>query len=444
MISFARKTYSELINSNFFKNLFVLTSGVGVSQLIPFFLLPILTNENLFSIHFTPTDFGVFALFMAVVQLLTIPMTLRLEMAVVLPKKDTDAALLCLMSFVALFFFSCLLFIILLLCGASSIISISGEGAELFSGIPWVIYLLPIGILMLGVYNILYSWNNRLELYNNMSYSHILHSAFSTPASILFYFSFLKPIGLILGQIIGRFFACFLLFTNLLKTIQLVPRNNMYEQCVLLVKEYKKFIIFETPQSVINFLSQKYIIGVFTATACFGLSVVGIFDLADKIIGKPLGIISNSFKTVFYQRLTTAKNKLLIFKKSIFLITCISFILIVPFYIIPESFYKFVLGDQWGDTGRYIQLICPLLFSRFIFNVVTPSISYTLKNHYLLIWQIIYFISLVVLFFFLIDSDSSVEQSVEPILLLYALFGAFMYAVLGCISFLVLKNNIKN
>ena len=51
-------------------------------------LLPILTR------FFSPTDFGVLAVYMAIVQLLAISLTFRLEMAVVLPKKDLDAALL--------------------------------------------------------------------------------------------------------------------------------------------------------------------------------------------------------------------------------------------------------------------------------------------------------------------------------------------------------------
>ena len=51
----------------------------------------------------------------------------------------------------------------------------------------------------------------------------------------------------------------------------------------------------------------------------------------------------------------------------------------MPFYVIPDSFV-FLLGEEWIETGRFIQLICPLLFSRFIFNVVVPSISYTLES----------------------------------------------------------------
>ena len=73
-----------------------------------------------------------------------------------------------------------------------------------------------------------------------------------------------------------------------------------------------------------------------------------------------MGIISNSFKTVFYKRLTTAQDKLNIFKKSVLLISLISFILIIPFYLIPDKFWVGLLGsEEWSNTGRYIQLICP-------------------------------------------------------------------------------------
>jgi len=432
MIKFFNNIYAELINSQYLRNLFLLTSGVGMSQLIPLLLLPLLTR------FFSPVDFGIFALFMAIVQLLATTMTFRLEMTVVLPKKDTDAALLCFMSFVTLCVLSItVLGLVFILYSTELLVSLRQEVIIVPENIfLLVLCLIPMGSFCLGCYNILYSWNNRLELYQNMSYSHIAHSFFSTPAAILFSFSPLQPIGLIVGQIIGRCIACFLLFSHLLQNLKLIPKENIRYRGISLVTKYKKFIIFETPHAILNFMSQKFIIGVFSLF--FGFFTVGVFELADKIIGKPLGIISNSFKTVFYKRLTTAKDKLMVFKKSILLMTIISFILTTPFYLIPDHFFIFLLGDEWSDTGKYIQLLCPLLFSRFIFNVVMPSISYTLQNHYLLIWQIIYFMSLILLFWFVH------ELTVEHVLLLYAIFGACMYAALGLVSFLVLKNHVKN
>ena len=92
-----QNTYSELRKSDYFKNLVLLTTGVGFSQFIPLLLLPILTR------FFTPYDFGVLAIFLALIQLISLTSTFRLEMAILLPKKDTDAAILCLKSFFFLF-----------------------------------------------------------------------------------------------------------------------------------------------------------------------------------------------------------------------------------------------------------------------------------------------------------------------------------------------------
>ena len=74
---------NELKSSKYLKNILVLSSGVGISQLIPLIALPFLTR------YYSPYDFGILAIFLALTQLIAISSTLRLEMAVVLPKNDT-------------------------------------------------------------------------------------------------------------------------------------------------------------------------------------------------------------------------------------------------------------------------------------------------------------------------------------------------------------------
>ena len=432
MIKFIKNILHEIMHSQYVKNLFVLTTGVGLSQLIPLLLLPLLTR------FFSPAEFGVLALFLAVIQLLSIVATFRLEMAVLLPKKDSDAAILCLISFFILLtsvLLISLIFLILSVCGVLDSIKNTLFNNNVHELGAFLIYLLPLGVLFMGCYNILYSWSNRLELYKNMTYSHLAHSFFSTPLAIMLSFSSLQFIALILGQIIGRLFACLLLIRSFFNIIGEISDSGLINKSKELLSKYRKFIFFETPHSILNFIAQKYIIVFFTAF--FGLLTVGVFDLVDKILGKPLGVISNSFKTVFYKRLTTAKDKLSIFKKSILLMTVISLVLTTPFYLMPDTFFVLLLGQEWTDVGKYIQLICPLLFSRFIFNVITPAISYTLQNHFLLIWQIFYMVCLVLLF------SVIQEFHVEKVLFLYSIFGALMYALLGLIAFLVLKKHIQ-
>ena len=421
---FLRYVFNQLISSKYLRNIVVLSGGVGSSQLITLILLPILTR------FFSPSDFGVFALFMSIIQLFAISFTLRLEMAIILPSKNTDAVLLSFMSLLCLIIGSFLsVCIVFLLENFFKYSIIFGFDTQLF-------YLIPLGAFFLGLYNILYCWNNRLEKYSRMSVSQIAHSTISTPSSLLFYYLSFQSIGLVLGQILGRLLACFVLLNDLYMNLRLLKSKDMYNDCYRLWSKYKKFPLFELPQAILNFMSQKYVIAFFMLY--FGSFAVGLFDLADKILGKPLSVISNSFKTVFYQRLTTAKNKRSIFLKSLVLMFLIGLCLTLPFYFIPDSFFVFILGHHWGDIGQYIQLICPLLFSRFVFTVISPSISYTLKNHLLLIWQIIYFVLLIILFWMFRDN------SIEKVLFVYATFGALMYFLLGLISYLVLIKNIKH
>ena len=73
-----------LPKSTYAKNVLTLMTGTGLAQAIPIAISPILTRI------YTPEEFGVFALYMAIASILTVLVTGRYEMAILLPKKDPD------------------------------------------------------------------------------------------------------------------------------------------------------------------------------------------------------------------------------------------------------------------------------------------------------------------------------------------------------------------
>ena len=60
-------------------------TGTGLAQAIPIAISPILTRL------YTPEEFGIFALYIAITAILTILVTGRYELAIMLPKEDEDA-----------------------------------------------------------------------------------------------------------------------------------------------------------------------------------------------------------------------------------------------------------------------------------------------------------------------------------------------------------------
>jgi len=68
--------------SDFSKNVLVLMTGTTIAQAIPIAISPILTRL------YSPEDFGVFALFVAITSVFGSVANGRYDLAIMLPKKD--------------------------------------------------------------------------------------------------------------------------------------------------------------------------------------------------------------------------------------------------------------------------------------------------------------------------------------------------------------------
>ena len=70
--------------SDFSRNVLTLMTGTTIAQAIPIAISPILTRI------YTPEDFGVFALYMSIVSIISVVATGGYEMALMLPQDDED------------------------------------------------------------------------------------------------------------------------------------------------------------------------------------------------------------------------------------------------------------------------------------------------------------------------------------------------------------------
>ena len=412
--------FNKLVSSSFLRNVITLSVGMGLASFISFCFLFILTRL------FTPEEFGKWDVFMRIIQLVAILFTLRLEMTIVLPKDQKEATKVSLLSLVILSLLSFLSLIIFFLFH-DYFNSLIGNPFD-----SWWLILIPLGGFFLGFYNILLNWNSRFENYKKISKSNVIHSFVSSPLSAALYF--LGALGLILGQIFARVIAVYFLTHNFFSEIKKIKFSEFLISFKNLIKKYKSFPLFEIPQSLLQRFSND-IIFYFTAFA-FGGATVGILSVSEKILAKPLNIISESFKVAFYQRLTIEKNKTTFFLKSVLGMFFFGVLAVCLIYFIPVDAFKFLLGDNdWVKVGLYIKIISPLVLSRFVFVMASGAIAYRLKNHITLLWRILYCVLLIILFSCIKwDSD-------EELLLIYSVLGALMYLFLGILSFFVLKRN---
>ena len=92
------------LNSKFTKDVVTLVTGTAMAQAIPLALSPILTRL------YTPDDFGVLAIYMSLAAVLTVFVSLKYDLAIIIPEKDSDAANTTVLAIVIATLISILLF----------------------------------------------------------------------------------------------------------------------------------------------------------------------------------------------------------------------------------------------------------------------------------------------------------------------------------------------
>ena len=185
------KINSNIFKSDFVKNVLTLMTGTTIAQAIPIAVTPILTRI------YTPDDFGVFALFLAITAIAGAIANGQYEQSILLPKSDDDAINLVVLGVVIATVFSLLLLVIVLFFNTNIANLLGNKELE-----NWL-FLVPLSTLLVGIYNSLNFFNIRKKEFKNVSISLVSRSIGLSLSQVIIGLIALGPIGLIIGQIIS-------------------------------------------------------------------------------------------------------------------------------------------------------------------------------------------------------------------------------------------------
>ena len=367
----------SFLKKEFVRNVLTLITGSALSQVIIYGAILLLTR--LFSTEL----FGIYMLFTSATLILKPLATMQYEFAIVLPKKDEDAANLLSFSVLVLCLYCVLLLIIIFFFkdSISSFFSIK----ELSD----FIYLIPVSVFLFGGVSILDYWNNRKSEFRNISKGLLVKASIMRSSQIAVGFSSFNSLGLIPGMLLGNLFQLLFLIKTSLKSIKDLFQEISFKKMFFLAKKYKDIPVFNTIINVTNNLSNE--LPVLLITKYFGLANSGIYGLAIKFTRAPIGIMQNSVNQVFFNRaskvynehgnlydlvLKTAKNLL---KISAFIFTPL---------IISSFHLDLLFGEDWVDVGLYSRILLPWLFFAFLSNPITSLIIILNKQKTIVIYDI--------------------------------------------------------
>ena len=343
-------------NSEFLRNIFTLVSGSTIAQAIAIGIYPLLTR------FYSPSEHGLFALYMSVISITSIVATGKYELAVMIPPDDRDGAALCILSSRILFLFSIILIIPVFLFNAFFTRLLGNvEIAK------WL-YFVPISTFLIGISSILSYWSNRKKKYMRIAGANLSQSIINSGVKVSTSGLKVPAGGLILGAIAGQLVGAIYFLSSVLRNEAKHFRRFRNYNFLSLAKKFSFFPRFNMIHYLVNNFST--VLPIFVFSRYFSPEVVGFYSIGFMMVNRPMSLFTSSFTQVFSQRIIEKYNSgtkihgdVKNMVKRLFFIGIVPFIAVAIFGI---PVFAFIFGDNWYDAGKFMQVMLPWFFLVFL------------------------------------------------------------------------------
>lgn len=334
--------------SEFAKDTAVLTLGTTVAQLIAIAAMPIMSRL------YTPTDFGVFAIFLAVSSIVATAITLRYETAILLPKEEGESVSLVLLS-------------LALALALGLIVGITAwllpEKIKAAIGVSALGGWLPIAVLAgvaTAVVAIGTAWFNRHRAYIKMTQLRVTQSAVGAICGVaLGIYGYTT--GLLIAQIISLLIVAIVVMIGLRVMRIHWGQPSMH----VAAKRHSAAPKYLLPTALLDVVTLQ--LPVLLITAWFSSEAAGQFSMAWKILALPMALMGGAVGQVFLQRFSqiwpdARSARWLLFRtwKILVLAGVLPTILVMVF---GEQLFTWALGGAWSEAGGMAAVMAPMLLA---------------------------------------------------------------------------------
>lgn len=346
------------LKSEFLKSVVLLTSGTVLAQLIHFGFQPIISRL------FDTDEIGQLNFFLRIVAFFVSVGTLRYELSIPLPKKDSDAFQLFRVSLkISLYIISSFI--------------IGGVVFALFSDHigDELIYILALTtVIFLSIFrNVGLNYAIRKKWFKSISYSKSIGALGMSLSKVGAGVLSLGFPGLIAATVLGVFAGTMVYIKQFFSENKKEENSPSKETQQKLVKEHKDFPLMNLPHTLIDSGRELLIAIIFVEY--FGKDNFGSYSFGLMIMGLPLALIGTTIGQAFFQKASELYNLnkplFQLLKKTTLILAALS---IVPFgivYFFGEELFTWAFSSEWNYAGRLVEALTPWIALKFIASPIS-------------------------------------------------------------------------
>lgn len=313
-----------------------------------------------------PDAFGYLTLVIAVTGTITPAVALRLESALMLPKRADHATALLVLGLLSTFFisvFSTLILEFLLRLGFFEPMA-RLPGFSLWVG----------GITLLsGAFALLGQFALRQRNYNAVAVRNVTQAATTAAAQLGLAFISASPAGLVAGYAGGRAVGVI----PLLASIRGEVRRFALADITVLLREYRLFPLLFTPAALMNAAALALPL-IFTGLV-FEVADAGQWGMAERVLAVPMVIIATAVGQVVETRLALnvrmdRAGSARYYLRVSYLLAAFSVTAGFAVVFLAPTLVPLVLGREWMDAALIMQLLTPMLMTRLIASPLSKAL----------------------------------------------------------------------
>jgi O-antigen/teichoic acid export membrane protein len=331
---------------------------------------------------FDPVDFGLWAVFSAIVSILEVVATGRLNYAIPLPGDERDAAA---MVWAGIAF---AVGTALAIVGTSWIIGrwlTDQIGTPALDGYWW---LVAVTVLALGINDVYSGWLVRQRRYPALGRRNVVQGASQVVTQLGLGLAGVRPLGLLLGLAAGRLVSA----AGLVVDRGAVLRRHVpsWSAVRAVVVRYKRFPLVASWAALINSVGLQAPILVIAATSPY--AAAGLLGLTIRVVGAPASFLGEAVMGVFAgeagARVRNDDGSLGTWVRGTVLrLMGIGVIPTAVLVVFGPALFATVFGAEWREAGEYAQLLCLGYYAQFAVSPVSQTLLILERQGWQLAWD---------------------------------------------------------
>ena len=373
-----RDILNRLFRDALGRDIATVASGNAAAQILQLIAVPVLM------LLYEPSDYGVYAVYLAAVAVLAVVSALRYDFAILLAtSRRTIFSLFTLCTGMVAGWCTML---VLLSTGATLVYA-----SDQWPALPLRFALfLPLGVGLSALHTVSLQYATRQQEYGTLRTARILYGFVTVLAQGALFFVYESPVGLILGEALGRAAGVLILTRPVFVDWRSCPARVSIRSVAAAARRYSRFPRYLVAMDFLSTIARNAPVTLFAIF--FGTSVAGVYGQAQRLCGAPLTLLAQAVGRVFVGRLSSAlREKADV--RQIFHDVSIRLVMMalvaVAGIAAAAVVLPLILGQTWQGIGPVLILLLPSFFALFIASPVAPCLTVLNRQRLQLLWEVV-------------------------------------------------------